>query len=823
MSDTLSPAERYAAARDRRAAEVAAPRLEEFIAQADFGLDDFQLAACRSLEAGRSVLVAAPTGAGKTVVAEFAVHLAMSGPRAKVFYTTPMKALSNQKYSELAAEHGADAVGLLTGDSNINSGARVVVMTTEVLRNMLYADSPLLRDLAFVVMDEVHYLADRFRGAVWEEVIIHLPPQVRLVSLSATVTNAEEFGDWLQAVRGDTDVIVSEERPVPLEQHVLVRTKLLELFDSSGQAATNRVNPELARLAAAGGRAAGTYRGMHPGRHHRKGSGGGGSEGRRSWDGGDRMDRPDVVKLLESKHLLPAIFFVFSRIGCDSAVRQVVNAGISLTERWERDEIRSIVEERTRAIPDADLAVLGYWDWLDGLQRGVAAHHAGMLPAFKEVVEELFQRKLLKVVFATETLALGVNMPARTVVLEKLEKFNGEARVPITPGEFTQLTGRAGRRGIDVEGHAVIQWVSGLDPQAVASLASRRSYPLISSFRPTYNMAVNLIEQFGRDRTREILESSFAQFQADRAVVDLARRVREQEKSLEGYAQAMTCHLGDFAEYARIRRELVDLEKKSQRSGHDSRAERDRRQRQITDLRRRMKQHPCHACSDREAHARWAERWWRLKRETDQLSGQIRGRTGAVAQVFDRVTEVLLELGYLVESEGALTVAAPGHALRRIYGERDLLVAECLRRGVWDRLDAPGLAALAAALVYEPRREGGDQGEWGMPRGAFRAALEATEAIWAELGDVEAEHRLPGTEPLSAGLSLATQRWASGGSLDNVLRLADLAAGDFVRWMKQAVDLLDQISLVADGELGSTARRAIDGIRRGIVAYASVS
>jgi ATP-dependent RNA helicase HelY len=285
----------------------------------------------------------------------------------------------------------------------------------------------------------------------------------------------------------------------------------------------------------------------------------------------------------------------------------------------------------------------------------------------------------------------------------------------------------------------------------------------------------------------------------------------------------MRCHLGDFAEYAGIRRELADLEKKNARAAHDSRAERDRRQRRIADLRKRMKQHPCHACSDREAHARWAERWWRLKRETDALSGQIRGRTGAVAQVFDRVTEVLLELGYLVDAGHGLEVASPGRALRRIYGERDLLVAECLRRGVWDRLDAPGLAALAAALVYEPRREGSDTGEWAMPRGAFRAALEATEEIWAELGELEAEHRLPTSEPLSPGISLATQRWASGGSLDNVLRLADLAAGDFVRWMKQAVDLLDQISLVAEGDAGRTARAAIDGIRRGIVAYQSVA
>jgi len=414
------------------------------------------------------------------------------------------------------------------------------------------------------------------------------------------------------------------------------------------------------------------------------------------------------------------------------------------------------------------------------------------------------------------------------VVLEKLEKFNGEARVPITPGEYTQLTGRAGRRGIDVEGHAVIQWAQGLDPAAVASLASRRSYPLISSFRPTYNMAVNLIEQFGRDRTREILESSFAQFQADRAVVDLARRVREQEASLAKYAEAMKCHLGDFQEYSGLRRELTDLEKKNARaegrggSAHsESRSERDRRQRRISELRKRMKAHPCHSCSEREAHSRWAERWWRLKRETEQLSSQIRGRTGAVAQVFDRVTDVLLELGYLETHDGVVTVAAPGRSLRRIYGERDLLVAECLRRGTWNDLDAPSLAAVVSTLIFEPRRE--EAGERNLPRGPFRAAMEATGELWAQLSDLEAEHRLPDSNPPSAGLALATQLWARGGQLDAVLREADLAAGDFVRWMKQAIDLLDQISIVADGPLGRTARVAIDGIRRGIVAYSSVA
>ncbi|MFF2369316.1 DEAD/DEAH box helicase [Agromyces sp. NPDC058110] len=790
------------------------PRLQDFAASQRFDLDPFQRAACGALDEGRSVLVAAPTGAGKTVVAEFAVYLAMQQTGAKVFYTTPIKALSNQKYQEFVETWGADDVGLLTGDTNINSNARIVVMTTEVLRNMLYAESPTLDRLAYVVMDEVHYLADRFRGAVWEEVIIHLPEDVRLVSLSATVSNAEEFGDWLQAVRGDTDVIVSEDRPVPLEQHVLVKAKLVDLFDSSGKAATNRVNPELMQLARAGGRSISSRsargrRGGDRGRFHQAGA-----------QGAGRIDRPEVVDLLHGKHLLPAIFFIFSRAGCDQAVRQVLRSGIRLTETAERDEIRAIVESRVQMLRDEDLAVLGYWDWLEGLQRGVAAHHAGMLPAFKEVVEELFQRKLLKVVFATETLALGVNMPARSVVLEKLEKFNGEARVPITPGEYTQLTGRAGRRGIDVEGHSVIQWVDGLDPESVAALASRRSYPMNSSFKPTYNMAVNLVDQFGRERTRQVLELSFAQFQADRAVVDLARTLRKQEESMAGYAQAMTCHLGDFAEYAAIRRRIGDLER-SNSKGNPTHAQRERMQRDLAAARKQMRAHPCHGCAEREQHARWAERWWRLHREHEQLSRQIHSRTGQIAKRFDRVADVLEHLGYLERTaDGGMVSTAAGRILKRIYGERDLLVAECLRQGFWNGLDVPSIAAMAVSLVYEPRRD--DRGEqFRLPRGRFRDAFDRTTDVWSELDDLERDNRLNGSEVPSPALATAMHAWASGAALGAVLSDTDLAAGDFVRVAKQVVDLLDQISIVADAELGATARAAIDAVRRGVVAYGS--
>ena len=820
-----SPAERYAAARQA----ASHPETSAFAEQQRFDLDPFQIEGCHALERGNSVLVAAPTGAGKTIVGEFAIHLAMQTPRDKAFYTTPMKALSNQKYRELVEVYGPDDVGLLTGDTNVNGNARIVVMTTEVLRNMIYADSPALADLRYVVMDEVHYLADRFRGAVWEEVIIHLPTRVRLVSLSATVSNAEEFGDWLDTVRGDTEVIVSEIRPVPLEQHVLVRDDLLPLFDDRAGVATATVNQELMRLRGSSGSRNESSRG-YGARHGRRG---GHSEqrpqrgGKRAIRGGnprriERMDRPEVVCLLDGANLLPAIFFIFSRVGCDAAVQQVRRSGLRLTTAEERAEIREIVEERTRSLKDEDLGVLGYFEWVDNLERGVAAHHAGLLPAFKEVVEELFRRKLVKAVFATETLALGINMPARTVVLEKMEKFNGEARVAITSGEYTQLTGRAGRRGIDVEGHAVVQWTEGMDPQAVAALASRRTYPLNSSFRPTYNMAVNLIDLFGRPRAREVLESSFAQFQADRAVVGLARQVREAEESLTGYRTAMQCEHGDFLEYAGIRRELSDLEKKNRQDAHGARAARDKRMKRIQKLRTVMQRHGCHGCPDREAHARWAERYWKLKRQTDRTRSQIEARTGTVARVFDRVVDVLTTLDYVTGEGEETALTDAGRTMRRIYGERDLLVAESLRQGLWKGLDAPSLAAMACSLVYEPRRDEATSGGRGLPRGAFRVAFEKTEQLWAELDDLEQSHHLPGSEPLAAGLSGAMHAWARGAVLDRVLIEADMAAGDFVRWSKQTIDLLDQLSIVAeDATLARTARQALEGVRRGIVAYTS--
>lgn len=511
--------------------------LEAFTTRYAFDLDDFQIKAIEGLSQGRSVLVAAPTGSGKTVVGEFSVWLALE-EGGKAFYTTPLKALSNQKFGDFVALHGAGRVGLLTGDNSINSQAPAVVMTTEVLRNMIYEGSDLLNDLRYVVLDEVHYLQDRYRGAVWEEVIIHLPVDVKIVCLSATVSNAEEFAAWIQTVRGPTDVIIEERRPVELQQHYLLEGTLYPMF--SDQAGHVTPNPEIKRVERRTRSKAYRQRGRRRGR--------------------PSVYRSDVVELLGDRDLLPAIYFIFSRKGCDMAVTQCLSDGIRLTNGAERKTIREFAEMRCSFLDEADLGVLGYGQWIEGLSYGIASHHAGLIPPFKETVEELFQAGLLKVVFATETLSLGINMPARSVFIESLVKFTGERHEPMTAGEFTQLTGRAGRRGIDVLGHAVVPQQRDVPFEQLAGLASTRTFPLVSSFDPSYNMAMNLVRNYSVDEAEHLLNSSFAQYHADKEVVVLERSMERNEAYLASYKEKMRCHLGDFEEYRQLREQIKRLE-----------------------------------------------------------------------------------------------------------------------------------------------------------------------------------------------------------------------------------------------------------------------
>jgi ATP-dependent RNA helicase HelY len=635
-------------------------------------------------------------------------------------------------------------------------------------------------------MDEVHYLADKFRGAVWEEILIHLSEVVQVISLSATVSNAEEFGEWLQTVRGDTEVIVSEIRPVPLYQHVLFGNRLVDLFGEN-----HKLNPELTRLERD------SYRQVR-------------GTWREKPKGPKSLTRSEVIEKLDREGLLPAITFIFSRNNCDAAVRQCLAAGIRLTNSQERSSIREVVAKNIKSLAEEDLVVLGYYEWADALERGVAAHHAGLLPAFKVTVEELFQRGLVKAVFATETLALGINMPARTVVLEKLSKWNGEGHVAISPGEYTQLTGRAGRRGIDIEGNAVILWGNELDSTSVGGLASTRTYPLKSSFKPTYNMSINLISQFGSDKARTSLESSLAQFQADKAVVGLAKQIRKNESARDSFFIEAKCDKGDFIEYSQLRGQIKKLESDSKRSKR-KRVEIDE---EIASIRKRMKNHICHSCPDRENHSRFAERALRLQREIDGLTERINSRTNVIAKRFDRIMIILDKFGYIDNDQ----ITKPGKMLAKIYGETDLLIAESIRADLFSNLSATDLVSVISSCIYESRNDEAAK----IPRGEIQAALSGISKIYGRIHSAETDLNL---EPMRApdfGFCWASHKWASGNSLTSVLKGNDLTVGDFVRSMKQIIDLLRQLRVAAP-HLQSVIDQALTKVDRGVIAYAGAA
>ncbi|MGE3619471.1 MAG: DEAD/DEAH box helicase [Acidimicrobiia bacterium] len=880
--------------------EPGAPdRRQALLGPLPFRLDPFQVTAMDALDADRSVLVAAPTGSGKTLVAEYAVARALAEGR-KAFYTSPIKALSNQKYADLARRHGADRVGLLTGDNAINGDAPVVVMTTEVLRNMIYAGSPALAGLRYVVLDEVHYLQDTYRGPVWEEVIIHLPAGVDLVCLSATVSNAEELAEWISTVRGPTQAVIEETRPVELENLYLVGDRGSERLHLLPTLVEGRPNPEAdrlddERLAARGARPRGRPR-------------------RRFFT----PRRDEVVDRLRDEDMLPAIVFVFSRAGCDEARDGLLDTGLRLTTVDERARIRALVDEHTAALADADLHVLGFDRFLGGLEAGIAAHHAGMVPPFKEAVEACFTEGLTKVVFATETLALGVNMPARSVVIERLTKFTGERREFLTPGEYTQLTGRAGRRGIDDIGYAVVLWSPFVPFDQVAALASSRTYALRSAFRPTYNMAANLVNRYEPARAHHLLNLSFAQFQADRAVVRLESRLERAEARGRRLREEARCERGDVEEYrdlrARadaVRREVVAdhgpaaadrvlaaltrlgpgdvvvvdgaraaVLSVAFRKGHpkvhliDERA----RSRVIsaadlsgplvavgsvelpvpynpnhrafqhgvaTALRRARvgrgrptgdggdldetgrdrldaafraaESHPVADCPERDVHLRSLVQADRAEREAADLRRQVKGRTGSLARRFDRVLRLLEAWGYL--DGWALTEA--GAVLARTYHEADLLVAEAMTSGLLDGLDPPELAGLVSCLTYEHRGRDRPPAPT-FPSKRVRERWADLERLAGELRTDEAAAGLPETRLPDPGFVTLAHDWVTGVRLSDLLADEDLSGGDFVRNVRQLIDLLRQVGDVSPNPATArAARQAADGLHRGVVAASS--
>ncbi|MGX1766773.1 DEAD/DEAH box helicase [Dietzia sp. NPDC055343] len=868
--------------------------LDSFLSGEGFTPDPFQLESFTALDAGRNLLVSAPTGSGKTLVGEYAAYRALAGG-GRCFYTTPIKALSNQKFRQFRERFGPENVGLLTGDHSIDADAPIVVMTTEVLRNMIYSGSSALHDLDCVVMDEIHYLGDRSRGVVWEEIILTLDPAVRLVGLSATLSNTDELGDWITEIRGDTAVVLSDHRPVPLA-HMLY---------TDGDLVPVRAAAEQRRR---------THAGYHDERVAPR-------------QGAQWARRRDVIDKLDDERLLPAIYFVFSRAGCDGAVAQMRRARLRLTTGEESRRIASHVDAACAPVPQHDLDALDYPAFRAGLVSGIAAHHAGMLPLFRTVVEELFSAGLIKVVFATETLALGIHMPARAVVLEKTTKFNGDTHAMLTSSEYSQITGRAGRRGIDTKGTAVVLSQPDLDLDALAALVDTPRFPLHSAFAPDYSMAVNLVEQRGVDEATSLIGRSFAQFQTDRTLVSRSRAIERRADERDRMRATLVEAGGDeeLDEYMAARSNLSRLERKVEKSSRDDRlsAVREAMLRQtagsvitvgrkrygivatvlqvrtdipsdpallcLTDTgwtgwlhqhdfsvppvpvgrvdlprgrrkldgrakralvqrmehlrgkakgrmknsggkpmrkdpriaaaRRELRQHPLHDDPGIDKLARLHERWAKADADVAALTAEVDADSDSLARRFRRIVELLLQLGYLAEYEGALRATDAGRLLAGVHTEQDLFVAECLRRGVWRGLDPAGLAAVIATVVAHPRsesavREPSDE--------TLRTALADTERVASDVAGVERAHRLPATPDLDAGLAPVLHHWVSGGALSSILAASwqegvELTAGDFVRSARLVVDVLAQVGQVAEPDLARTARSAVGSLRRGVV------
>jgi ATP-dependent RNA helicase HelY len=862
------------------------PPRHELTASYEFALDPFQVRAFDALDAGRSVLVAAPTGSGKTVVAEYAIAAAIAqGQRA--FYTAPIKALSNQKFNDLRARHGDEQVGLLTGDNSVNSDAPIVVMTTEVLRNMIYARSSALARLGVVVLDEVHFIQDAYRGPVWEEVIIHLDPAVTLVCLSATVSNAGELAEWITTVRGPTDAIVEERRPVELENLYMVGDRTSDRIHMMPTLVRGRPNQEAARLD---------------------------DEAARGWKGGGVRHRVrrklytparlDVIDRLDRDDMLPAIYFIFSRNACDDAALHCLNANVRLTTAEERDRIRVIADERLGLLETQDLAVLGYATFIAELENGIAAHHAGMVPPFKEVVEACFVEGLVKVVFATETLAVGINMPARTVVIEKLTKFTGDHHAPLTPAEYTQLTGRAGRRGIDTLGHAVVLWSPFVPFDQVAALASSRSFHLRSAFRPTYNMAANLVQAYTADEAHHLLNLSFAQFQADGDLVRLEARIERRQHHLDGLTAAARSPFGDIDEYrasrgararpSPARQEIeealamlrpgeviyIEVNGYAGRAAVVSIAQRSSGvkvvvvtpTRDAPSLTAKDFDEPPrpvgsidlpvpYAPNRQEFRRNVASRLERMaigaKKAPARRSGRddagpvahpverdpdLRDRLRAAAQA-ERVAREIDDLRRQAASRsrsvarqfdvvlGILrrrgyvegwTLTSAGRILARLFHECDLLVAECVREGLLDGLDPAAMAGLVSVFTYEHRSPEAPPAPW-YPSSAVRKRFLRISAISAELRDEEEWAGYSVHRAPDPTFLAVAYAWAAGEGFAEVIADEELSGGDFVRNMKLLIDLLRQLALVAPNTTTrQCADQAADRLFRGVVSASSV-
>lgn len=733
-----------------------------------FQLDDFQLEAIRHLEQNRSVVVCAPTGAGKTVIAEYAVEMALRSNK-RCYYTTPLKALSNQKLADFKKKYGDDKVGLLTGDISINREAPIVVMTTEVFRNMLYGTilgdvTRNLRDVAFVILDECHYMNDAERGTVWEESIIYAPKNIQLVALSATVANAEELTTWIDETHGPTGLVLSDFRPVPLRFHYFGDRHIYPLL-SPGKGVNTLLKSRFGSKK------------HHKDRKRRSGPVLGASPN-------------DVLAVLSGRNMLPAIYFLFSRRGCEESMKRA--RGIPLINLSEQAELKEVIASFIKDHPN-----LQNHPHLPYLFEGMSVHHAGMLPSWKGLVEKLFQRGLLKVVFATETLAAGINMPARSTVISSIYKRADEGHRELTASEFLQMSGRAGRRGMDEVGHVVVLHHPFEPVEDAAKLAVAPADPLSSRFTPSYGMVLNLLERHTLEDARDLIERSFGQFLVNQQLEPLFEQKMSWETELERL-QSPLCptEIGDLPLYAQ-RLEMIRSKHKQLKnmergfkggSKQDPTANEalDAVHSQINSLLGEAYGMPCHGCPVQKPCSKQTDRVKQLEKRIKEFDRRIYKETTKYWRTFEALANILRLKGYL---DGNRPTAL-GRMATGIRGTNELFLTEVAVSGVLDHLDAPQMSAVLTALVTEDSRAHETTRARVSPQ--VELVLGEINTLARKIWRTQREMDVDIPVEFSPTFSGLTEMWAQGSSWDDIRMATSFDEGDIVRAFRRTLDLCRQ-------------------------------
>lgn len=754
----------------------------------NFELDDFQKEAVKYIDEGKSVVVSAPTGAGKTCIAEHAIHRALQDGT-KLIYTTPLKALSNQKFSDFGRKYGEDKVGLLTGDTSINREAQIVVMTTEVFRNMLYGTnlgelSKNLKGVKYAVLDEVHYMNDEERGTVWEESIIYCPTDIQIIALSATVANAEQLCGWINTVHSDTECVYTDFRPVPLKFYYYDSSKpfdVLPLLTPDGQL-NKKIRPE------------------RRDKNFKKRS-------------NQRNTAKDVISALHKKDMLPAIYFTFSRKKCDEQMEKCCD--IDLITKEEAREIHEIVTEYLRENP-----YLAGNKHLDCIYHGVASHHAGLLPGWKVLVEKLFQKGLIKVVFATETLAAGINMPARSTVISSISKRTDNGHRLLTANEFLQMSGRAGRRGMDKVGYVTVVGTAFQTPDEVAELVLSEANPLESRFSPKYSMVLNLLQKFSISESKELILKSFGYYSSTDRLKPLLLQKEETDKVIEklsGFVCPYNLTHKDLLEYNKTRETYVvhrklskTLIKQAKQKGQKDLPDVAEFLEKTKGFLTKMKSYHCDICRNYKKHMKDIEVLDRYEKKASKLSKNIVNEKDIYWNKFISHKNVLSRMGYLDND----FPNEKGILCSTIRSENELYISEILLSGVLDNLTPAQLSAVVCSLITEDLR--GDVFPSQPISSEVRKTLNQIKNIRRKIAIVQRDYDIDTEMFLNSYYSPLIEMWVNGLSWEELTAMTESSEGDVVRVFKRTIDILRQIANAQyiNPQLNDTAKEAIKAILR---------